>query len=147
MVNIRPQDNNVHKAYSVKFNEHERGFQGGQGSQGMQIFTTEIPGERVVGSERETQPTSESPHEEIASVDNVSKDTSEPMESGEGKQGAEPRTTSPNSPASSPANSSSADESCDSSWECDGVDEGNGQILTIPYKLRPSYRLLRIAVT
>ncbi len=79
--------NNVHKAYSVKFNEYERGFEGDQESH---IFTTEVPGECTVGSERETQPTSESPYEEIASGDSVSKDTSEPIENREGQQGAEP---------------------------------------------------------
>ncbi len=137
---LDPETNNIRKAYSVKFNEHERGLGDDQKGQKQRMFSFDTLGGHVTKAV-ETQPTPELQSEEtteeneglneirgcLANGESVSEDQSKTIEHGMGQQGAEPRPTSLESPVCSPTNSSDGDESCDSSWEGDGNDEANNQ--------------------
>ncbi len=63
---LDPRTDKIRKAYSVKFNEHERGFKHDQESQWAQIFDVGTPEDNESGTSEEIERTAETPREDIA---------------------------------------------------------------------------------
>ncbi len=129
---LNPRTNKIRKAYSVRFNEHERGFKDEIEYEKAREFDVKASGDYLTDVTEETQPILMRPPEETNSLDETNEAPTSPANEDGDLEDVAPAAQSQMSGAKDYSEVSSDDMVNDSSWEGDSDDEDCKQMGQCP---------------